>query len=215
AEVPLGGDSVLDTGHELFHRDTGSGIACASCHLEGAEDGRVWKFTPIGDRRTQSLDVGLAGTAPFHWDGDMGSFTTLMNEVFVHRMGGAAQSVDRNQALLDWVTQLTPPARIREATDAAALRGKAIFESSKASCSSCHAGQHHQSFFVGTTDATHPLQVPVLTGIGFRAPFMHNGCAPSLLGRFDPACGGGDRHGVTSHLTDAQKGDLIGYLESL
>src|SRR6185312_1752077 len=69
--VPLGGPSVYDSGHTMFHRDAGMGIACASCHVEGQEDGRVWHFTPTGARRTQALDVGLANTAPFHWDGDM------------------------------------------------------------------------------------------------------------------------------------------------
>jgi hypothetical protein len=215
ATVPLGGLSVLDTGHELFHRDTGAGIACASCHLEGSEDGRVWKFDPIGDRRTQSLEVGLKDTAPFHWDGDMTTFTTLMDEVFVHRMGGAPQTPERTQALLDWISQLTPPARIREANDPAVLRGKTVFESSRVGCASCHAGSHSQSAFVGTTEAGHALQVPKLTGVGFRAPFLHNGCAATLLDRFNPACGGGDRHGTTSHLTVAEKADLVAYLESL
>src|SRR5207244_3010320 len=69
--VDLGGGSVFDTGHELFHRDAGAGIACASCHAEGGEDGRVWRFDPIGDRRTQAVHIGLKGTEPFHWDGDM------------------------------------------------------------------------------------------------------------------------------------------------
>jgi DNA-binding beta-propeller fold protein YncE len=213
--VSLGGPSMLDTGHELFHRDTGAGIACASCHLEGSEDGRVWKFDPIGDRRTQSLEVGLKDTAPFHWDGDMTTFTTLMNEVFVHRMGGAPQTEERNQALLNWISQLTPPARIRGASDAAVLRGKALFDSSAVGCASCHAGAHGQSFFVGTTPVGHALQVPKLTGVGFRAPFLHNGCAKTLLNRFDPACGGGDQHGKTSHLNAAAKADLVAYLESL
>jgi hypothetical protein len=34
ATIDLGGSSVLDTGHETFHRDAGAGIACASCHAE-------------------------------------------------------------------------------------------------------------------------------------------------------------------------------------
>src|SRR6185369_7758717 len=65
--VDLGGASVKETGHEIFHRDSGGGIACASCHAEGGEDGRIWQFQPLGNRRTQSIDVGLEGTAPFHW----------------------------------------------------------------------------------------------------------------------------------------------------
>ncbi|MEO6600360.1 MAG: hypothetical protein ABIQ16_10840, partial [Polyangiaceae bacterium] len=40
----LASDSRSDTGHFVFHANTGGGIACASCHPEGGEDGRVWNF---------------------------------------------------------------------------------------------------------------------------------------------------------------------------
>jgi cytochrome c peroxidase len=66
---------------------------------------------------------------------------------------------------------------------------------------------------VGTS--TEDLQVPSLVSIGYRAPFMHNGCAKTLAARFDPACGGGEAHGHTSDLTPEQVGDLVAYLESL
>ena len=53
--------------------------------------------------------------------------------------------------------------------------------------------------------------------ISDRAPFMHDGCAKTLLERFDitSTCGGGDQHGKTSHLTQAQIDDLIAYLDTL
>jgi hypothetical protein len=44
---------------------------------------------------------------------------------------------------------------------------------------------------------------------------MHDGCAPTLADRFGATCGGGDRHGATSHLMPAQLADLTTYLESL
>src|SRR6478736_2507942 len=58
------------------------------------------------------------------------------------------------------------------------------------------------------------LQVPSLIAVGYRAPFMHNGCAATLLDRFNPKCGG-DKHGNVATLTDAQRNDLVAYLESL
>jgi hypothetical protein len=57
--------------------------------------------------------------------------------------------------------------------------------------------------------------VPQLHNLAFRAPFMHNGCAKTLADRFSGACGGDDRHGLTSKLSQAQIADLIAYLESL
>ncbi len=216
--VQLGGDSMLDTGHELFHRDAGGGLACASCHAEGGEDGRVWHFDPTGDRRTQAVHVGLKGTEPFHWDGDMSTFGVLVDEVMVHRMGGVPESDSRKGALQQWLFSLTPPAPIIPASDAAATRGRALFESPDLGCTGCHAGPrltNNQTVFVGTTDPGHSLQIPSLHGVGYRAPFLHNGCAVTLRDRFDPGCGGGDRHGHTSQLAETDVSDLIAYLESL
>jgi hypothetical protein len=59
------------------------------------------------------------------------------------------------------------------------------------------------------------FQVPSLRGVGARAPFMHTGCAKTLADRFNPACGGGDKHGVTSGLTTSQIADLVAYMETL
>jgi cytochrome c peroxidase len=214
----LGGTSMLDSGHEIFHRDAGSGISCAQCHAEGGEDGRVWKFTLSGDRRTQALHIGLAGTEPFHWDGDMSNLHDLMDQVFVGRMGGPKETPAREDALKDWLSALRPPSAIVDASSAEAVRGKALFESADVGCSSCHSGDKHTNNtnqFVGTTEPNHTLQVPSLVGIGYRAPFLHNGCAATLRDRFDPACGGGDQHGRTSGLSEQQLGDLIAYLETL
>jgi cytochrome c peroxidase len=58
------------------------------------------------------------------------------------------------------------------------------------------------------------LPVPSLRGVSFRVPLMHDGCAQSLRDRFEPACGGGDRHGHTSQLEPPQIDELIAYLET-
>ncbi|MDH5672138.1 MAG: c-type cytochrome [Myxococcales bacterium] len=216
--IDLGGRSVADTGHELFHRNSGGGIACASCHAEGGDDGRTWRFTRIGERRTQAIHVGLEGTAPFHWDGDMSDLSMLMEEVFVGRMGGVPQSPERLDTLSEWLFAQRPPPAMVAADDPAAMNGKRIFESEEVGCASCHAGAaltDAESYFVGTTAGEHPLQVPSLRGIAYRAPFIHDGCAETLHDRFDPACGGGDLHGKTSHLQPEEIDDLVAYLKSL
>jgi hypothetical protein len=216
--IDLGGDDVSETGHELFHKLQGAQIACASCHPEAGEDGRVWKFDPTGDRRTQAVYIGLKGTEPFHWDGELTNFHTLVAEIMVHRMGGILQSPEREAAFKHWLFQLSPPAAIVAANDARAVRGHALFQSPEVGCSGCHAGAHltnNRSVFVGTTEDSKPLQVPSLRGVGYRAPFLHNGCAATLRERFDPKCGGGDLHGRTSGLKTTQIDDLLAYLESL
>ncbi|MEY4577719.1 MAG: hypothetical protein RL701_2422 [Pseudomonadota bacterium] len=212
--IVLGGESVLDTGHELFHRDAGGGIACASCHAEGAEDGHTWTFSGIGARRTQALHIGLQGTEPFHWNGDESNLSELMKDVFVGRMGGVPQSVERLTGLSQWLFALQPPAPAELADSAAALHGKTLFESAATGCASCHAGAkftNNTSADVGTGGK---LQVPSLRGVAYRAPFMHNGCASTLEARFDPACGGA-QHGQVAQLTRSDVSDLVTYLKTL
>jgi cytochrome c peroxidase len=214
--VQLPGESRADTGHDLFHRDAGGGIACASCHPEGGEDGRTWRFKGTGERRTQALHVGLRDTAPFHWNGDLPGVGELMTQVFVGRMGGVRESAPRVSALSEWLFALKAPASIRDASDEAAQRGKALFRSADVGCNTCHSGDKltdNQSVVIDTATNV-KLQVPSLVAIGYRAPFMHNGCAATLADRFNPACGG-DAHGNTSGLSDDQRTDLIAYLESL
>jgi DNA-binding beta-propeller fold protein YncE/mono/diheme cytochrome c family protein len=212
--LELGGDSRLDTGHELFHRDAGGGIACASCHGEGGDDGHVWQFRGLGPRRTQSVNIGLRDTAPFHWSGDMRDLPTLVSEVFVGRMGGTPQSPTRVEAFSSWLFAQRPVAAPRAADHPAALRGRALFESKEVGCANCHNGEkltNNTSADVGTGGV---FQVPSLVGIAYRAPFIHNGCAATLRDRFDPVCGG-DRHGNLAGLGDAELDDLVAYLETL
>jgi len=214
--IELSGESRADTAHDLFHRDAGGGIACASCHPEGGEDGHTWRFTGFGDRRTQALHVGLRDTAPFHWAGDLPNVGELMSEVFVGRMGGVRESSSRVSALSEWLFALRAPAPIRDGSDEAAQRGQALFQSSEVGCTNCHSGAKltdNRSVAIDSV-ATTKLQVPSLIAVGYRAPFMHNGCAATLAARFDPKCGG-DQHGNTAALSEAQRGDLVAYLESL
>jgi len=214
--IALPGESRADTGHDLFHRDAGSGIACASCHPEGGEDGRTWRFAGTGERRTQALHVGLRDTAPFHWNGDLPNVDALMTQVFVGRMGGIHENAARVSALSEWLFSLQPPAAIRDASDQAAQRGRELFQSTDVGCTTCHSGgklTDNESVAIDSV-ATSKLQVPSLVAVGYRAPFMHNGCAATLKDRFDAKCGG-DKHGTIAGLNDAQRNDLVAYLESL
>jgi mono/diheme cytochrome c family protein len=213
--LALPGESRLDSGHELFNRDAGGGIACASCHPEGAEDGHVWTFSDTGARRTQALNIGLSGTAPFHWAGDLPDVTTIMSQIFVDRMGGNRQVPARSDALGSWLFSLSRPLAVRDVNDPAAQRGRALFESAAVGCASCHGGEkltNNETVAIDT--AREALQVPSLVAIGHRAPFMHDGCATTLGGRFDPLCGG-NAHGNTAGLAPEQLADLVAYLEAL
>lgn len=212
--ILLSAESKSDTGLALFHMNTGSGIACASCHPEATEDGQTWMFQAIGPRRTQMIAGGLSRRAPFHWDGDMTDFDMLVDEVMVGRMSlPVAPNRAQTDAFFDWLDSVeAPKARVADAD--AVSRGEALFFDKEVGCNECHTGDaltNNRLVDVGTLGS---FVVPSLVGIGSRAPYMHDGCAPTLKDRFGP-CGGGDMHGKTSQLTVAQVDDLVAYLETL
>ncbi|MDB4987392.1 MAG: hypothetical protein JWN04_2570 [Myxococcaceae bacterium] len=212
--IALNSVSMRDTGHELFHGDVGTGLACASCHGEALDDGHVWNFRDFGPRRTQNIRGGLLGTLPLHWEGDLSSFQALIDEVMTRRMGGFQVEPKYGTALANWIDK-QPAVSVKTSDTAAAASGKLLFESPTLLCTSCHSGStltNNQTVDVGTGGA---FQVPSLRGLGLHAPYMHDGCAVTLADRFDPACGGGDSHGKTSQLSDAQIRDLVAYLQTL
>lgn len=213
ARVALSTVDVSDTGYDLFHADAGRGIACASCHPEAGDDGHVWNFVGFGPRRSQHLRGGLLGTEPFHWEGDMTQFSDLMSEVMVRRMGGPDLPIAHQDALAGWIH--AQPALARSDFDEqAAARGHSLFESDETKCATCHSGAQLTNNATVNVGTGLPLQVPSLIGVSFRAPFLHDGCAATLLDRFG-TCGGSDAHGHTSQLSATEIGDLVEYMKSL
>ena len=208
--IVLSTETREDTGHAIFHSNAGGNIACASCHAEGMDDGKTWEFVGMGPRRTPSLLGTTPGTEPFHWSGDMKDLQTLVDHVFVERMGGPKMDAPHVGTLGHYLFALPPPPKLRTEAEVPA-RGKQLFQQR---CSSCHAGAmltNNQSVDVGTNGV---FQVPSLVGVGWRAPFIHTGCAQTLFDRFDPACGG-TKHGDTADLTKEQIADIVAYVETL
>lgn len=207
----LAEESCEDTGHAIFHTSTGAGVACASCHAEGGDDGRVWNFDEIGARRTPSLRGTTAHTEPFHWDGSQKDMNDIVTHVFEGRMGGPILDDGEKGALSEWVTRIPEPPALRKLDDAA-TRGRTLFASQ--GCAGCHSGRmltNNQTVDVGTGAA---FQVPSLKGVAWRAPFLHDGCAETLEARFG-ACGGGEMHGTIAGLGSSAIADLTAFLETL
>ncbi len=208
--------SRYDTGHSVFHGNSGAFIACASCHPEGGDDGRVWNFDHIGERRTPALHGELTGTEPFHWDGDMTDLHMLVHQVFTGRMSGPELSGRQIDTLGHWLDNgITAPVHEPGIDVDAVTRGQDLFNG-EAGCNTCHSGPYltnNQTMDVGTGGR---FQVPSLIGVSYRLPLMHNGSCPTLRARLtDVTCSGGDHHGHTSQLRAADVDDLIAYLSTL
>jgi len=209
--VALGAATEPDPGHELFHESTVRGVACASCHPEGADDGHVWRLGEMA-RRTQTLTGGVSDTAPFHWAGDVESFDHLMSVVFVERMGGEAPSDTQVRALEAWIDSIEDPTPPGVPDLAAARRGRALFADPVVGCADCHRGARGtdgRSHDVGTGGA---FQTPPLVGLAQRAPLFHDGCADSIEERFTQCHTPG--HGRVEHLDARAVADLVAYLRA-
>jgi len=209
-EIILSDESREDTGHAIFHSNSGGFIACASCHAEGGEDGHTWRFIE-GDRRTPSMRGTVAHTEPFHWDGTVKDMRHLVDHVFSTRMSGPKVNDDQVETLKAWLFKIPAPPKL-ERDPVAVERGQKLFN--QRGCMTCHSGPsltNNETRDVGTGGA---FQVPSLVGVAWRAPFLHNGCAKTMKERFDGACGG-DKHGDVAGLTATQIADLSAYVESL
>jgi hypothetical protein len=212
--ISLTGEFGYDSGRNLVHQQTAVGIACASCHPEGRDDGLVWTFDQEGTRRTQNLSGHLMQRAPFHWVGDMTDLPTLMEAVFNVRMAGGEPTRSQKLSLGPFLDRLPAPAPIAGLDAAAVDRGKTLFNSQAVGCASCHNGPLMTNLQIVDVGTGGKFKVPSLLGVGARAPYLHTGCATTLADRFG-SCGGGDLHGKTSQLTSDQVNDLVQYLSSL
>ena len=196
------------TGHALFHVAPTGTMACASCHPEGREDGRTWRFDlGAGEelRRTQSLAGGVG--APLHWRGEHADMDALLTDTFERRMGAETGSTNA-EGFAAFLAEIP-------AAPTSGTAPPAVFVS--AGCDTCHSGARYTdetNHDVGTLDhgVRTSFQTPSLLGVGVRGPWMHDGCADTLAERFDPACGGAD-HGDA--LTPAQGVEMVEWLTTL
>jgi mono/diheme cytochrome c family protein len=143
-------------------------ISCATCHIDGSHDGRVWDFTGRGEGLRRTTDLrgrsGL-GHGAVHWSGNFDEiqdfehdirgpfggtgFLNLSPQQFATQhpspaSGKTGLSSDLD-ALAAYVSSLTPdhtprsPQRNANGTfTEAAVRGQAVFAAQN--CASCHSG---------------------------------------------------------------------------
>ncbi|OEK08270.1 hypothetical protein A8C32_02095 [Flavivirga aquatica] len=141
--------------------------SCATCHIDGEQDGRVWDFTDRGEglRNTITL-IGRKGTGHgnLHWSANFDEVQDFENDIRFHFKGqGFLSNSDFNEstraltlglnkagksldldALAAYVTSLenyeTSPFRdANESLTTNGNTGKALFETLK--CASCHGGK--------------------------------------------------------------------------
>ncbi|MCK8521077.1 PKD domain-containing protein [Aquimarina sp. D1M17] len=141
-------------------------ISCASCHIDGTQDGRTWDFTDRGEglRNTISL-IGRSGTAHgrVHWSANFDEIQDFENDIRFHFKGqgfmsnadfnegttalslgnpkaGKSADLDALTAYIESLNSFDPsPYRNPDGSlTAQGVAGKSLFEDLK--CNSCHSG---------------------------------------------------------------------------
>ncbi len=212
-------------------------MSCESCHFDGEQDGRTWLF-PDGPRNTTNLR-GLAHTHPLHWSADrdevqdfeftireLQAGTGLLEDPHPELgQSNTGRSADLD-ALAAFVESLQPKPSPFRWTDGTltleAARGQGVFHRADVGCAECHMPPLFtdlRTHDIGTGHGPGELlgpgfDTPSLRGIWHTAPYLHDGRAATLrdvVVTHNPM----DRHGQTSHLSEAELHDLVAFLLSL
>ena len=209
-DVVAGRRLFFSTSHPAMAQ-AGAGVSCATCHMDGANDGLTWQFAK-GPRQTPSLRGRISDTVPVTWTDDVDSVRTEVHLTSQTRMGGSglidaqARSV---AAFVDWTRPYTGDLRDADAI----ARGAAVFSRGDTQCATCHSGPKGTD---GKSYAVHGLpkvDTPALEGVGWTAPYLHDGAAGTLEDLIDMADAIG--MGRTAHLSSQERADLAAYLRSL
>ncbi|MBL9022824.1 MAG: c-type cytochrome [Myxococcales bacterium] len=208
----------LDTllGRQIFYgiadsRISSQGLACATCHVEGRDDGLVWR-TPEGPRRTPALAGRLE--APFGWTGASEDLEAHLDKELGALHGTGLRSVQRT-ALLSYLSTLQPPTARRAADAALTERGRALFDSK--GCATCHpgGGTDGKAHDVGSKaggDKKGSFDTPSLRRLAGRAPFFHDGRYATLRELLEDGHG----EGTTKTKLDAAETEALEtYLSTL
>jgi YVTN family beta-propeller protein len=227
--LPLGPQVPLTTvrkGEMLFNDATicfQHWLSCASCHPgEARVDGLNWDLLNDGigtPKSTKSMLLAhktppttVTGIRP---DAQFSVRAGITHILFAVRPEEEAAAMD------EYLSSLKPvpsPHLVNGSLSPAAVRGKRIFD--KAGCAACHPAPMYtdlKKYDVGTgkgKEEGRAFDTPALVECWRTAPYLYDGRAADmkeLLTIFN----GGDRHGVTSGLSQDEIDDLIEFILSL
>jgi cytochrome c peroxidase len=208
--LPVAAANAFRRGRELFYAsdDRGisfDGLACASCHPDGGDDGLTWS-TPEGPRQTPMLAGRLVGTAPYGWDRGSGDLEAYIEET-VRRLRGTGLSITDLRALASYVERLPAPPR-REPSDLAATGRDVFFAQGCASCHEDAGGTDRRPHAV--EPGTNAVDTPSLRFVGATAPYFHDGRYASLESILTHS-----KMGSVESLNADQRTALVAFLASL
>jgi YVTN family beta-propeller protein len=226
--VPLGPKTQMTArrqGEMLFHDASicfQGWQSCSSCHPSDARaDALNWDLLNDGlgnPKNTKSLLLAHK-TPPAMIAGVRQSAEVAVRSGIRH-IQFAVRPEEEAAAIDEYLKSLKPlasPYLRNGKLSESARRGRKLLE--KAGCAKCHEGPLHtdlQKHDVGTgkgLDKDRRFDTPTLVEVWRTAPYLYDGRAATmeeLLTTYNP----GDKHGVTSNLTDNQIKDLAAFVLS-
>lgn len=181
-------------------------------------------------RQTPMLAGRVTAVGPYGWHGESATLVDRIKAGFQlhradqHLTDGATLRM-RAEPLAEFLrTGLVPPPREARELDESEQKGKIVFESTKTRCVTCHIlkgeltdrsttplrGFKALPYF--DEDPRRDYKVPSLFYVGSTAPYYHDGSAATLDDLVEHNL---DRMGQTSHLTPAERSQLVAYLKTL
>jgi len=216
ASVPLVANELLSPtvlkGKQIFYNAADARmsrqkyISCASCHLDGSADGRVWDFTDRGEGFRSSVDLrGRSGMGHgrVHWTGNFDEIQDFENDIrnsflglgFMTNTDFAAtsdalgapksgKSADLD-ALAAYVSSLiaVPQSPYRNedgSLSTAAAAGKTLLTTK--GCTSCHAGSQLTDSKVDSSSPLHDVGTIMANSGKRRGTTLTGFDTPTLLG---------------------------------
>lgn len=216
------GEFLFNDGTHCFQR----WLSCTSCHPDARADGVNWDLLNDGMRNpknAKSLILSWA-TPPAMSLGVRSSMEVAVEKgfLFIQFVKPTESDVEAVRAYLRAAEPIPSPwHRLADGSlNLQAQRGQAVFAG--AGCTECHPAPLYtdmKMYDVGTQSSRdfeqhRTFDTPTLIEMYRTGPYLHDGRAATLrevLTVFNQE----DRHGRTSHLTDAEIDDLVAFLMSL
>lgn len=231
--IALGGPevpSLTRKGEAIFYdarRSLDQWYSCHTCHYEGGTTSVVTDTTNDGSPFTFKTVLPLHQlheTGPWTWHGWQTDLRAAMRKSLTETMLGPQPTEEDVDAALAYFQSLELPLNPFRNKDGslseAAERGRALFESDRAACATCHSGpqftdgQVHDLGLGSPKDRYEGYNTPSLRGVYQKVKLLHDGRAESLeallTGPHAP-----EKVVGTGKLNEQEVRDLVEYLKSL
>ncbi|MCU0981881.1 MAG: hypothetical protein MUF25_22240 [Pirellulaceae bacterium] len=212
-------------------------FSCRSCHPDAHVDGLAYDFDGdgIGDNLLDNRTLqGVARTSPFKWNGKNPSLQIQCGPRFARVLMRTDPIPAAGLNDLTTYLEAQPPPRWERRRDLALTptqeRGRRLFFATQRTdgapiprerqCQTCHRPPLFTARIPtavgskGPRDLTDVFDTPHLLGIGYSAPYLHDGRAKTLEELWT-TYQTNDLHGVSSYWSKHQLNDLIEYLKTL